>query len=116
MITQVHQAMPERAIRQLCEVLEVSRSWYYEKQSRPETIEAEVELRDTIERIILDFPGYGYRRVTHALKRIGWIVNHKRVLRIMREESLLCQLKRHGCRIRRTRSIAIRSIPISSKG
>ena len=39
MITQVHQAMPERAIRQLCEVLEVSRSWYYEKQSRPETSE-----------------------------------------------------------------------------
>ena len=95
MITQVHQAMPERAIRQLCEILEVSRSWYYEQQSRPETSEADVELRDTIERIILDFPGYGYRRVTHALKRIGWIVNHKRVLRIMRDESLLCQLKRH---------------------
>jgi putative transposase len=44
--------------------------------------------------IILDFPGYGYRRVTHALTRAGWCVNHKRVLRIMREESLLCQLKR----------------------
>jgi putative transposase len=92
---QERHAMPERAIRQLCEVLEVSRSWYYEKQSRPETSEADVELHDTIERIILDFPGYGYRRVTHALKRIGWIVNHKRVLRIMREESLLCQLKQH---------------------
>jgi hypothetical protein len=36
----------------------------------------------------------GYRRVTHALKRDGWQVNHKRVLRVMREESLLCQLKR----------------------
>ena len=95
MITQVHQALPERAISQLCELLQVSRSWYYEKQTRPEGDEADVELRDTIERIILDFPGYGYRRVTHALKRTGWIVNHKRVLRIMREESLLCQLKRH---------------------
>jgi putative transposase len=94
-ITQVHQQQPERAISRLCEVLEVSRSWYYEKQSRPEISEAEVELRDAIERIILDFPGYGYRRVTHALKRSGWVVNHKRVLRIMREESLLCQLKRH---------------------
>ena len=39
--------------------------------------------------------GYGYRRVTHALQRDGWKVNHKRVLRIMREESLLCQIKRH---------------------
>ncbi len=95
MITQVHQHMPERAINRLCELLQVSRSWYYEKQTRPEAAEADVELRDTIERIILDFPGYGYRRVTHALKRAGRVVNHKRVLRIMREESLLCQLKRH---------------------
>jgi transposase InsO family protein len=94
-ITQAHQTMPERAISQLCDLLQVSRSWYYEKQIRAEEEEADVELRDTIERIILDFPGYGYRRVTHALKRTGWIVNHKRVLRIMREESLLCQLKRH---------------------
>lgn len=43
---------------------------------------------------MLDFPGYGYRRVTKALQRDGWVINHKRVLRIMREESLLCQLKR----------------------
>ena len=95
MITQVHQDMPERPISQLCETLQVSRSWYYEKQTRPEASEADVELRDAIEGIILEFAGYGYRRVTHALKRAGWIVNHKRVLRIMREESLLCQLKRH---------------------
>ena len=95
MITQVHQHQPERPISQLCETLQVSRSWYYEKQTRPEADEADVELRDAIEQIILEFAGYGYRRVTHALKRAGWIVNHKRVLRIMREESLLCQLKRH---------------------
>ncbi len=53
-----------------------------------------VRLRDVIERIALDFPGYGYRRVTKALIREGWNVNHKRVLRVMREESLLCHLKR----------------------
>jgi putative transposase len=94
-ITQVHQAMPERAISQLCETLQVSGSWYYEKQSRPGADEADADLRDATRRIILEFPGYGYRRVTHALKRAGWIVNQKRVLRIMREESLLCQLKRH---------------------
>lgn len=95
MITQVHQAMPKHSINQLCKTLQVSRSWYYERQSRPEAEEAEIELRDVIEGIILDFPGYGYRRVTHTLKRAGYPVNHKRVLRIMREESLLCQLKRH---------------------
>lgn len=52
-------------------------------------------LRDAIESIIVDFAGYGYRRVTHALQRDGWNVNHKRVLRIMHEESLLCRIKRH---------------------
>lgn len=51
-------------------------------------------MRDAIERLILDFPGYGYRRVTHALQREGWQVNHKRVLRVMRQESVLCQLQR----------------------
>jgi len=94
-ITQVHQAQPERSISRLCELLQVSRSWYYEQQSRPEAAEVDVELRDAIEHIILEFAGYGYRRVTHALKRAGWIVNHKGVPRIMREECLLCQLKRH---------------------
>jgi transposase InsO family protein len=32
--------------------------------------------------------------VTKALQREGWAVNHKRVLRVLREEALLCQLKR----------------------
>ena len=43
---------------------------------------------------MLEFPGYGYRRVAKALQRAGAGVNHKRVLRVMREEALLCQLKR----------------------
>ena len=51
-------------------------------------------MRDQIEDLILEFPGYGYRRVTHALARQGWTINHKRVLRIMQEESLLCHLKK----------------------
>ena len=42
-------------------------------------------LRDAIEQVVLEFPGYGYRRVTAALRREGWAVNNKRVLRIMRE-------------------------------
>jgi transposase InsO family protein len=41
-----------------------------------------------------EFPGYGYRRLTKESHRRGWTVNHKRVLRVMREESLLCQMKR----------------------
>jgi transposase InsO family protein len=52
-------------------------------------------LRDAIEQLVLEFAGYGYRRVTQALRRAGWQVNHKRVLRVMREEALLCHLKSH---------------------
>ena len=83
------------SIRHLCELLQVNRAWYYAKQHvqvSPSKRAEEVALRDAIEKIILDFSGYGYRRVTHALRRDGWKVNHKHVLRIMREESLLCHV------------------------
>jgi putative transposase len=69
---------------------------------------SDLALRAAIESVVLAFPGYGYRRVTHHLQREGWAVNHKRVLRVMRKESLLCQLKRrwvkttgseHGLRV-----------------
>jgi len=54
----------------------------------------EVDLIDHIEAICLEFPRYGYRRVTLQLKRDGRQVNHKKVLRLMRESDLLCQVKR----------------------
>jgi transposase len=94
MIEQAHQQHPELSIEHLCDLFDVSRSWYYERSGQPDSNAEEITLRDEIERIILEFSGYGYRRVTHALKRQGWDVNHKRVLRIMREESLLCHLKK----------------------
>jgi transposase InsO family protein len=80
-------------VRQLCAILALSRSWYYAAQGAADE-ERDVALRAEIEQIVLEFPGYGYRRVTKALQRAGWTVNHKRVLRIRREEALLCQLKR----------------------
>jgi len=95
-IIEVIAAAPSLSVRQLCALLDVNRAWYYAHPvagSDDEDGEA-VRLRDAIEQIVLDFPGYGYRRVTKALIREGWLVNHKRVLRVMREESLLCHLKR----------------------
>ena len=85
---------PALSIRLLCRWLGVSRSWYYATRSKDQVATDEIALRDAIERIVLDFPGYGYRRVTQALRRGGWTVNQKRVLRVTREEALLCQLKR----------------------
>jgi putative transposase len=94
MIEEARAEYPEVPLKELCELFSVSRSWYYERPTPEQRAHRDVELRDAIERIVLQFPGYGYRRVTAALRREGWAVNHKRVLRIMREESLLCQLKR----------------------
>ena len=95
MIAQSRQDYPELSVRRLCALLGVARSWYYECPAPPIQTERDVALRDAIERIVLEFPGYGYRRVARALERDGWTVNHKRVLRVMWQESLLCQLKRH---------------------
>lgn len=77
-------------------MLNLSLSSYYYKskeQAAPE-IKKENDLQDHIERIALEFTRYGYRRITHQLKREGITVNHKRVLRIMRESSLLVVAKR----------------------
>jgi transposase InsO family protein len=112
MIRQAHQEHPELSLRRLCALFGLSRSWYYacpepaERATRDRAPRGTARhagpratrdraLRGAMEALVLEFPGYGYRRVTHALRRAGWEqVNHKRVLRVMREESLLCQLKR----------------------
>jgi len=93
-IRQTKQEKSPLSIRQLCSTLQVNRRWYYARLAQGDTADPDVDLRDAIEQIILEFAGYGYRRVTHALVRAGWSVNHKRVLRIMREESRLGHLKR----------------------
>lgn len=80
-----------------CRLLEYNRGSYYRSRSTLPPVPPgvpDVELRAAIERLVLEFPGYGYRRVTAQLHREGWAVNHKRVLRLMREECLLCHLKR----------------------
>lgn len=94
MIAQARAEHPEVSIKGLCELFSASRSWYYQKTSAQQKAERDVALQDAIERIVLEFPGYGYRRVTETLKRQGWTINHKKVLDVMRKESLLCQLRR----------------------
>jgi len=72
-----------------------SSSFYYKPRVKsPEDMKAEADLRDRVETICLGFPRYGYRRVTYQLKREGKQVNHKKVLRLMRESDLLCRVKR----------------------
>jgi transposase InsO family protein len=70
-------------------------SYYYQpKGASPEKRQAEADLRDRMEEIAVRFPRYGYRRMTRQLQREGFPVNHKRVLRLMRESDLLVKSKR----------------------
>jgi transposase InsO family protein len=94
MIAAARDAYPDVSIRCLCAAVGAGRTWYYTRPSAEAVAGRDTALRDAIERVVLEFPGYGYRRVTKALQREDWAVNHKRVLRVMRQESLLCQLQR----------------------
>lgn len=53
-----------------------------------------MNLRDAIQKIAVEMPAYGHRRITAELRRGDWVVNRKRVLRIMREDNLLCLKRR----------------------
>ena len=83
-------------VARACELVSVSRSWYYDRRKRKPR--DDTALQDEIEKIVVEFPGYGYRRVTRELHGRGRRANHKRVLRIMRDKSWLCRLQRRGRR------------------
>ncbi len=69
-------------------------SFYHKPKDKSEKAREDADLRDKIEAICLEFPRYGYRKVTAALHQQNIRVNHKRVLRIMKESDLLCRVKR----------------------
>jgi putative transposase len=78
----------------MCELAGVSRAGLYRFRPGPPGPDPDMALRDAIQRIALEFPSYGWRRMTAELQRRGWAVNHKRVYRRMREDNLLCLRKR----------------------
>jgi putative transposase len=90
MIGVLRQDYPQCSVRQLCRPLDVAPSSFYYKGE----LAAEQELREQIERVALEFPRYGYRRMMAELRQRGHPANHKRVLRLMREASLLVQVRR----------------------
>jgi len=90
MIGQLRRDYPRCSVRRLCQLLAVAPSSYYYREEDAD----DRELRDLIERIALEFPRYGYRRMSVELRRRGQVVNHKRVLRLMREDHLLVQVRR----------------------
>ena len=81
-------------VERMCQLGGISRSGFYRIESGSEGVDREVELRDAIQRIVVEFPSYGRPRITAELRRRGWCVNPKRVYRILREDNLLCLRKR----------------------
>jgi putative transposase len=77
-------------VKRLCRLARVSRAGLYRfRPGRPGS-DPDLPLRDALQRMALEFPSYGWRRVTAALRRQKWAVNHKRVYRWMRADNLLC--------------------------
>jgi len=67
----------------------ISRAIYYRRWKSGKPKEEQMALRDRLQGLALKYRYYGYRPITKLLKREGWVVNHKRVLRMMREDNLL---------------------------
>lgn len=86
-------------MRQLCRLLKVSRSWWYEQRAHGERSQAKEQREEVLAQQLrayrLQFRGYGYRRMTQALRRAGEKINGKHVLRLMREHHLLCRTPHH---------------------
>jgi len=85
----------ELTIARMCTLAGVSRAGYYRHWRASAPRQEETAVRDAIQRIALANRWYGYRRVAIELGKEGFVVNHKRVLRLMREDNLLC-LRKHA--------------------
>src|SRR5436853_5249084 len=78
------------SIERMCQLVPVSRRSFYRSLKEQQPVEEEMEVRSAIQQIALEHRRrYGYRRITAELHRRGMQINHKRVVRIMREDNLL---------------------------
>jgi transposase InsO family protein len=77
-------------IEPMCRLAQISRAGFYRFLEQRHPGEEDMEVRSTIQQIVVEHRRrYGYRRVAAELHRRGMVVNHKRVLRLMREDNLL---------------------------
>jgi putative transposase len=75
------------SIERMVELGRVSRSGFYRfDEDSPSRADGDMELRDAIHRIALEWPSYGRPRITAELRRQGWTVNPKRVRRLLQED------------------------------
>jgi transposase InsO family protein len=82
------------SIAEMCALAHLSRAGYYRFLTTPAAGDRDIDLRDAMQRIALEFPTYGRPRMTEELHRRGWQVGPNRVYRLMREDNLLCLRRR----------------------
>jgi putative transposase len=82
------------SVERMCALAGVSRAGYYRQLQISAPRQEETIVRDAVQRVALDNRHYGYRRITWHLRYEGLVVNHKRVLNIMRQDNLLCMRKK----------------------
>jgi transposase InsO family protein len=87
-------AQKQIPVSNACSALKLSRSNFYIQVDKEEREDLDRYLRKEIEGIVIEFPFYGYRRVNKELRRRDLLVNHKKVLRLMKEDNLICRRKK----------------------
>ncbi len=82
-------------VERMMELARVSRASFYrfDAEAAPGP-DSDMDLRDAIQKVAVEMPSYGRRRITAELRRRGWTVNPKKVHRLMREDNLLCVRRR----------------------
>ena len=86
----VETTTPKPPVTLLCRALSLDRQRYYRFIQAEKHTDRDMELRSEIQKIALEWPRYGSRRIAAELRRHGTPVNRKRVQRLMREDNLLC--------------------------
>ena len=82
------------SIERMVELGRVSRPGFYRHQRAEPRPNLDMELRDAMHKVALEWPSYGRSRMTRELQQRGWEVGETRVRRLMREDNLLCVRKR----------------------
>ena len=93
----MHQQHTAFTVSRMCQLLEVSRSGYYEWLSRPPRppADADQEVRDKIQRYFAQGRGtYGTRRIKHLLAQDGLRVSRRRIGRVLTQAGLRCKTQR----------------------
>ena len=81
-------------VKKTCYAFSISSPTYYRWKKQKDMPDPDIKLRPIMHEIASEFPKYGYRRMTKELQRRELEINHKKVLRLMKEESLLVRKKK----------------------